>query len=64
MGMIKHIRVKNDIGSVFDSDITIEVCHEFDNRIAIRFLTLTTFCFIGYYKWYFRTEFLNVFEYL
>jgi len=62
--MQRHIKVIKDQGSVFDSDIKVDVCHEFDNRIAIRFLTLTTFCFIGYYKWYFKSEFLNVFEFI
>jgi len=62
--MIKHIKVIKDKGSVWDSVIKVDVKHEFDNRIAIEFLSPTTFCGIGYYKWYFKDEFLKVFQFI
>ncbi len=62
--MIKHIKVIKEIGNLCDSNIKVEVTHELPNRIAIKFLTPTSFCGIGYYKWYFKDEFLNVFQFI
>lgn len=62
--MIRHIKVIRDIGTVWDSNITVDVTFECGNRIGIKFLTVTTFCWIGYYKIYFKNEFLNVFQFI
>lgn len=62
--MIKYIKVKRDIGSIWDSEIKVDVKHELPDKIAIEFLTPTTFCGIGYYKWYFKDHFYTVFEFI
>lgn len=64
MSEIKYIRAKDAIEGDFDCRIKIEVCHEIRDRIAIRFLTPTSFCGIGYYNWYFKDHFNNVFEFI
>lgn len=34
-----------------------------DNKISIEYLSTTPFCwYIGYYKWYFKEEFINLIE--
>ena len=47
-----------------DDDIKITVNYLIPSKISVTFLTPTTFCNIGYTKWYFKTHFYSVFEVL
>ena len=62
--MIRYIKTKIDIGSVWDSKIKVDVKHDLPDKIAIEFLTPTTFCGIGDYKWYVKDHFNSVFEFI
>jgi len=46
----------------YDKNIKVNVKHITNDKIAVEFLSVTSFCWIGWYKWYFRNEFDNVFE--
>jgi len=40
----------------------VKVVHQTGDRISILFLDPTSFCWIGYYKWYFKKEFFSIFK--
>jgi hypothetical protein len=40
----------------------VKVVHQMGDRISILFLEPTSFCWIGYYKWYFKKEFFSIFK--
>ena len=49
--------------SLKDSEtFKIRVVHQTPERISILFLQPTSFCWIGYYKWYFKEEFFSIFK--
>jgi hypothetical protein len=60
---IQYIKAKRP-SNQFDEKIKIDLKHESPDKLAVEFLSVTSFCWIGYYKWYFKDEFLNVFEFL
>ena len=44
-----------------DISYPIYIKYILDNRISIEYLSVTPFCwYIGYYKWYFKDEFINL----
>jgi hypothetical protein len=52
-----HITFKNDI----DVSYPIYVKYITDDKISVKYLCPTPFCwYIGYYKWYFKDEFINL----
>lgn len=56
---IKAKRPKNQ----FDEKIKIDLKHELPDKVALEFLSVTSFCTIGYYKWYYKDHFNSVFEF-
>lgn len=54
-GTVYNCSSKNDKG------FRIQVRLQTADRMAVLFLEHTSFCFRGYYKWYFKDEFFNVF---
>jgi hypothetical protein len=62
--MIRYIRAKNSRIGDDNYNIKVDICHETQDRIAVEFLSVTYFCWIGYYKWYFKDHFYSVFEFI
>ena len=54
-GTIYNCSTKNDKG------FKVKIHLQTEDRVAVLFLEPTSFCFKGYYKWYFKSEFFNVF---
>lgn len=60
---IQYIRAKKS-ENLFDKSIKVDIKHELSDKIAVEFLSVTSFCTIGYYKWYFLDHFNSVFEFI
>lgn len=63
--MIKYIVPIKTNDSNYNLPIKIDVVYELPNKIAVLFLSPTPSeaCYVGYYKWYFKNDFFNIFKY-